>query len=245
MSKIKKLISLLVSLTLVISISVCSYAKNINQTTSIIVDGTQYTINETLNSAGDKVTTVTDNIETTKITNDGTYLYIEVSSNKTKSIEKQVIKIDYSVQPNNSQRTTGSGTSLFWNYGYYYNTSPSGSGNYGMFWSLDSGDTYGSWSGFDNNNQSARDLGYYFCSSVRSLDTTLGVATAASVVAGGSVATAIASAIASAGPTLGASGVIAIVASFISGGTAAAEWYNAYNKSKDCNEYFIRFQQAL
>lgn len=232
----KKLTSLVLALVMCLALCVPAFAMDFGNVTStnITVEGVVYTIREWYKH-NEKVVCVDSNDSHTVVTLSGNDLAI-VSGAETITVsldEEQ--NNDAQIMPLSSE----SKRTLWWNYGYYHEDDQLST--YGMFFDLQSGDTSGSWSGFDNKNTAARDLAFGFCRDVRALDSKLWAASAASGVCAASIA----GAIAAAGPSAGVGAVIGIVGAFISGGVGAAEWVGAYNCSLDCNDRFKQFKQAL
>lgn len=161
-----------------------------------------------------KVVKVVGDGEETIVKYDGDTL--EIKEANSRQISK--IKVDESLNAVNpvakASSVTASKTSLFWNYSYYYSDNRVNTS--GMYFILSSGDKYGSWKGFDNRKTSVRDAALAFCAEVRTLDTNLWKASAAT-------------------------GVSAL----FSGGVAIAEWVASYNSSLDCNEKFMLLKQVI
>lgn len=209
------------------------------KTSTVIADGTTYTLTEEYVNGTRIVKVIGDGEETTVTLNDeelNIYFNGRCISRSIVELEKEAASYD---NLSSAQRITASKTSLYWNYSYYY--SDNHFSEYGMYFSLESGNDTGSWSGFDNKNENARDLAYNFCSAVRTLDTDQWKASAASGTAAGSIA----AGLAAGGPSMGITTVIGIVVALLPGGVAVAEWIAAYNDSLECNQIFLKFKQAL
>lgn len=232
---LKRLICCLLVCTMITGASESvSAAERENVTkTDIVIDGQSYTIEEWYEGDTKIVNVVNGNSSTFVVLNEeelqiyGKDMAVELSIEE---VEESIIGV--------SARTTASNSSLFWGYSYYY--SDSSYDRYGMYFKLEAGED-DSWSGFDKHNEDARDIAYDFCTEVRELNSQQAVAVAAS----GASAASIAAGIASAAPTGGVGAIVGVVAAFLSGGVAVAEWVSAWNTSLNCDQLFLEFTQEI
>lgn len=246
MSKMKRIIALLMSLIIIFSSASPVAATTVSDNSTFNFGGITYKLEEKINDDGSKTVIVKGNDEINTITNNGVQLIVEQETINEENFSSYVIDINYDDNNDELLRASWDYTSkhsLYWNY--FYNYDDVKVAPYGMWWYLSSGNANGEYSCYDNGNMTARDRAYDFCSNVRALDSAQWAAAAASGASAGSIATAIAAAVLSAGPTLGVGTIIGIVAAFLAGGVAIAEWVAAYNCSLNCNELFRRFKQDM
>ena len=190
-----------------------------------------------MTSLRQQLVTVTGNGETNIVVNDGVNITItKIKKDKTQSTIQKEIK--YETEPSLAAiSSTGSLYTTFWNYSYYWSDNSFNSS--GIWWSLSSGNTYGSAAHFDNRDLTARDYAERFMADVNDIQNQQVGAIAA---LGFAAASAIAAALTA---ETGIGGVVGIVLAL--GGTigSAGFWVSAYTSSVSANYNFSQFKNVL
>ena len=230
----KKFIASILTFALIMSLSMPVFATQNESNNDITIDGITYTIQESYIDGKKIVDVIEEGGTTTTTVLDGDQLTV-YTANDMVSLSLNEVQAEASLLSEGYDN----GESLYW--GYYYFYSDAEFDEYGMYFNLKSGNDTENIYGYDRNNTVQRDIGYNFCSAVRQLITAQSVATAACGAAAGSIA----AAIWTAAPTGGIGAIIGTVSAILGGTASIAEWVNAWNISRDCNQIFLQYKQAL
>jgi hypothetical protein len=233
MFKFKKLLSMVLIAVTVLLSSSTAFAQTEITSNTVTYNGITYQIHEGIDENGNKeVIVIGDGVKTT-VVNDDNVLLVTEETKLGITETSHILNYDDSSNDNITIQSTGSLSTPFWNYHYYWNDDSYSL--YGMFYGLDSGDTYGSWYNY-TKNATAISGAEGFMDDVRDIYNQQWGAI-------GSLGFAAASAIA--GALSAPSGVGAVVGIVLAaGGTigSAGFWVAAYTSSLSANYNFTLFK---